>query len=248
MKGVILAGGTGSRLKPLTNIHNKHLLPVGRYPMIYWSIIKLKDAGIDDIIIVTNKHDLSSFIQLLGNGEEWNVKLTFMIQVKQGAGIADALLRAEPHIKGESVVVLLGDNVFEDPLDKYVHQFRKQGEGARVLLYKVDDPSRFGVPELDVKTNKIVAIHEKPKLPPSSYCVTGIYMFDDQVLSYIQQLTPSMRNELEITDVNNIYIEKGKLEFDILAGWWIDAGTHESLFKASALLYDMEQKRDVHEE
>ncbi|WP_374722732.1 sugar phosphate nucleotidyltransferase [Peribacillus tepidiphilus] len=232
MKGVILAGGTGARLKPFTRILNKHLLPVGPYPMVYWPIIRLRDAGIKDILIITNKNHLSPFIELLGQGEELNVKLDYKIQKKEGGGIADALMSAKSFIGQEKFVVLLGDNVFEDSITPYIKEFQKQDKGARVLLKEVEDPTRYGVPQLDTTNKKITSIIEKPSNPPSSYCVTGIYMYDQEVFQYIETILPSNRNELEITDVNNLYIKNNQLEYDILQGFWIDAGTHESLYKA----------------
>lgn len=238
MKGIILAGGTGSRLKPSTLIINKHLLPVGPYPMIFWSIMKLRDAGINEILILTNKNHLSSFIELLGEGEELNVVLNYKIQKKEGGGIADALNCARSFINKEKFVVLLGDNIFEDSLTPYVQSFQKQDEGARVLLKEVKDPTRFGVPKIDKTSKKIISIIEKPSNPPSSYCVTGIYMYDQEVFQFIESIHPSIRNELEITDVNNLYIKKNQLQYDVLQGWWIDAGTHESLYRAHKYIYE----------
>ncbi|MDR6999838.1 sugar phosphate nucleotidyltransferase [Neobacillus niacini] len=245
MKGIILAGGTGSRLKPLTSYINKHLLPVGPYPMIYWPIIKLREAGIKDIFIITNKQDLSSFIELLGNGEELNVNFEFGIQKKAGGGIADALMSARNYVGKEKFVVILGDNIFEDSLIPYVKSFLKQERGARVLLKEVKDPTRYGVPQLDEEKKSILSIMEKPSNPPSSYCVTGIYMYDQGVFNYIENIQPSSRDELEITDVNNLYIENKQLEYDILQGWWIDAGTHDSLFQANQFVYEKTLKEDA---
>jgi glucose-1-phosphate thymidylyltransferase len=245
MKGVILAGGTGSRLRPLTMIMNKHLLPVGYYPMIYWPILKLRDSGIRDIMIITNRHHLSSFIELLGQGEELNVTIKYKIQKNEGGGIADALLEAKEFIGQDNFIVLLGDNIFEDSLTPYVQAFRLQKTGARVLLKKVKDPSRYGVPKLDETTNRIISIIEKPNHPPSSYCVTGVYMYDQEVFNFIEEIHPSNRNELEITDVNNLYIQKNQLLYDIFQGWWIDAGTHESLFEASQNIYRNSWKEDI---
>lgn len=237
MKGVILAGGTGSRLNPLTKVMNKHLLPVGRYPMIFWPILKLKEAGIHEILIVTNKQHLVLFKKLLGQGEDLNVSLHYQIQEKQGGGAADALMTASHFTKGEKFVALLGDNIFEDSLIPFVNAFQHQGPGARVLLKEVQDPSPYGVAQIDRNLNQIVTIKEKPQNPLSSYCVTGIYMYDHKVFQFIQSLRPSWRNELEITDVNNLYINHNQLQFDFLKGWWIDAGTHESLFQANQLVY-----------
>jgi glucose-1-phosphate thymidylyltransferase len=247
VKGVILAGGTGSRLKPLTNFVNKHLLPVGAYPMIYWPILKLREAGIKEVLLVTNKAHLSSFIELLGMGEELQVKLQYQIQKNTGGGIADALLNARDFIGHEKFVVLLGDNIFEDSLTSFLQDFERQDTGARVLLKEVDDPARYGVPFIDKMNYKILSIIEKPINPPSPYCVTGIYMYDENVFPLIEQTHPSKRNELEITDVNNLYIDRNQLQYDILQGWWIDAGTHESLYKASQFIYENASKRRSNE-
>ncbi|WP_057767318.1 sugar phosphate nucleotidyltransferase [Cytobacillus praedii] len=232
MKGVILAGGSGTRLKPFTQVINKHLLPVGKYPMIYWPILKLKEAGIDEILIITNPKDVPSFIEILGSGENLNVELQYQIQPNVGGGIADALLGARHYINKEKFIVILGDNIFEDSLTPFVQTFKEQKKGARVLLKEVMDPIRYGVPNIEPIKKLILSIIEKPINPPSSYCVTGIYMYDHEVFQYIDAAQPSDRNELEITDVNNMYIKNNQLEYDILKGWWIDAGTHESLFKA----------------
>ncbi|CAM4260414.1 sugar phosphate nucleotidyltransferase [Lederbergia lenta] len=232
MKGVILAGGTGTRLQPFTTILNKHLLPVGPYPMIHWPILRLRNAGIDEIMIITNKDDLSSFIKLLGHGEELNVKLHYKVQKNKGGGIADALVSAKSFIGTGKFVVLLGDNIFEDSLLPYIEDFKEQKIGARILLKEVKDPTRYGVPDMDTINNRVVSIIEKPHNPPSTYCVTGIYMYDHQVFTMIETIHPSSRNELEITDVNNLYIKNNQLQYNILAGWWIDAGTHDSLYKA----------------
>ena len=244
MKGVILAGGTGSRLKPFTKFLNKHLLPVGPYPMIYWSIMKLRDAGIDDILIVTNKHHLNSFIKLLGKGEELQVKIQYQIQSKVGGGIADALISTRDFINSEKFVVILGDNIFKDSIVPFVQAFQKQESGARVLLKEEEDLSRFGVAQLDETKTTIRAIIEKPTNPPSIYCVIGVYMYDSKVFDIIESITPSGRNELEITDVNNLYIEESQLQYDVLHGWWIDAGTHESLYQANQLVYETIKRED----
>lgn len=238
MKGLILAGGTGSRLKPFTSYLNKHLLPVGPYPMIYWPILKLIEAGIKDIFIVTNKQHLHSFIELLGTGKELSGNIQYGIQNNEGGGIADALLAAEDFIQEDKFVVILGDNIFEESLKPYVDTFESQEKGARVLLKEVQDPKRYGVPLLDKSRKRIQSIIEKPADPPSSYCVTGIYMYHPCVFNLIESIQPSHRNELEITDVNNLYIEKNQLEYDILQGWWIDAGTHEALFHANQFIYE----------
>ncbi|MFD1136164.1 sugar phosphate nucleotidyltransferase [Paenibacillus urinalis] len=233
MKGIILAGGTGSRLYPLTKVTNKHLLPVGKYPMIYHSIFKLKEADINDILIVTGRDHMGDVVNLLGSGYEFGVTFSYKVQ-DQAGGIAQALGLAENFAKGESMVVILGDNVFSDSLTEYVNNFKKQGTGAKVLLQQVLDPERYGVAELD--GNTITSIEEKPKSPKSPYAVTGVYMYDTDVFDIISTLKPSGRGELEITDVNNAYIEKGMLTYDILSGWWTDAGTHDSLAYANELM------------
>lgn len=235
MKGVILAGGTGSRLNPLTKVINKHLLPVGRVPMICHGVEKFREAGIEDIVIVIGKHSAGLYTELLGSGKQWGVRISYKIQEEAG-GIAQALSLAEPLIQEEKFAVLLGDNLFEDSLIPFVQAFRQQSEGARVLLKKVHDPHRYGVPIL--KEHKIVTIEEKPELPKSDYCVTGIYMYDCGVFDVIRNIEPSGRGELEITDVNNVYAEKGQLAYDVLAGWWTDAGTFQSLYQASGRLLD----------
>lgn len=233
MKGIILAGGTGSRLYPLTKVTNKHLLPVGKYPMIYHSIYKLKEADINDILIVTGRDHMGDVVNLLGSGYEFGVTFSYKVQ-DQAGGIAQALGLAENFAKGESMIVILGDNIFSDSLTEYVNNFKKQGTGAKVLLQRVQDPERYGVAELD--GNTITSIEEKPKSPKSPYAVTGVYMYDSDVFDIISTLKPSGRGELEITDVNNAYIENGMLTYDILSGWWTDAGTHDSLAYANELM------------
>ncbi|GGF98708.1 sugar phosphate nucleotidyltransferase [Paenibacillus abyssi] len=240
MKGAILAGGTGSRLYPLTKIINKHLLPVGHVPMICHAIEKLRAAKIDDILMIIGKHSAGLFTELLGSGQELGVRLTYKIQEESG-GIAQALSLAQSFISpGEKFVVLLGDNLFEDSLISYAQAFQEQKEGARVLLKKVHDPQRYGVPV--IKENKIVSIEEKPANPKSDYCVTGIYMYDSGVFDVIRTIKPSARGELEITDVNNVYASGERLAYDILNGWWTDAGTFNSLYYASGRLLDGERK------
>jgi glucose-1-phosphate thymidylyltransferase len=233
MKGIILAGGTGSRLYPLTKVTNKHLLPVGPYPMIYHGIYKLKEAGIEDILIVTGRDHMGDVVNLLGSGSEFGVSFSYKVQ-DQAGGIAQALGLAENFVHGDSCTVILGDNIFSDGIGSYVNSFIQQGHGARILLKEVKDPERYGVAEL--KGSRIVAIQEKPKTPRSPHAVTGIYMFDSQVFDIIRTLIPSGRGELEITDVNNEYIRQGTMQYDIMDGWWTDAGTHESLAKANELL------------
>jgi glucose-1-phosphate thymidylyltransferase len=236
MKGIILAGGTGSRLYPLTKVTNKHLLPVGKYPMIYHAIAKLKEAAIQDILIVTGKEHMGDVVNLLGSGKELGVDFTYKVQDEAG-GIAQALGLAEQFVGNDQMVVILGDNVFNDSITFYVNNFIAQGKGAKILLQKVDDPQRYGVAELD--GNNIVSIEEKPLKPKSNYAVTGIYMFDNSVFEIIKTLKPSGRGELEITDVNNAYIRKKQLTYDILQGWWTDAGTHASLVRANELAKDI---------
>jgi glucose-1-phosphate thymidylyltransferase len=232
MKGIILAGGTGSRLYPLTKVTNKHLLPVGKYPMIYYSIDKLRKANIRDILIVTGREHLGDFVKLLGSGCEIGVNFTYKVQDQPG-GIAQALGLAEDFANGQLLTVILGDNIFSDDLTPYIEKFRKQGKGAKLMLKEVSDPGRYGVAE--IHQDQILSIEEKPKHPKSQYAVTGIYMYDDQVFDIIRTLTPSARNELEITDVNNAYIQKRELTHEILQGWWQDAGTHASFLQANQL-------------
>ncbi|MFL1676651.1 sugar phosphate nucleotidyltransferase [Paenibacillus dendritiformis] len=232
MKGIILAGGTGSRLYPLTKVTNKHLLPVGKYPMIFHAVYKLKQADITDILIVTGKDHMGDVVNLLGSGHEMGVTFTYKVQDEAG-GIAQALDLAEHFVGDDQMVVILGDNVFKDDISPFVDNFRKQVTGAKLLLQKVSDPHRFGVAEL--QGDRIVSIEEKPKEPKSDLAVTGIYMFDHKVFDIVKTLKPSSRGELEITDVNNAYIKNGTLTFDILKGWWTDAGTHASLARANEL-------------
>ncbi len=232
MKGIILAGGTGSRLFPLTKVTNKHLLPVGQYPMIYHPIFKMKNAGIRDVLIVTGKEHMGDVVNLLGSGYDFDMEFTYRVQ-DQAGGIAQALGLAEQFVDNDLCIVILGDNIFEDEIESCVKDFKAQGEGAKILLKKVEDPQRYGVAEL--KGSKIISIEEKPKIPKSNYCVTGIYMYDARVFRFIKTLKPSWRGELEITDVNNAYIADGTLTYGILDGWWTDAGTFESLLKANEM-------------
>ena len=236
MKAVILAGGTGTRLKPLTYWTNKHLLPVGTYPMICYGITKLREAGMRDIVLVTGRSSVAGFADVLGSGRDWGVSLIYRLQEEAG-GIAQALDLARPVIApGEKFAVLLGDNLFEESLLPYRRMFEKQPDGAMVLLKKVDDPTRYGVPELDSETGKILRIVEKPMHPPSSYCVTGIYFYDSEVFDIIDGIRPSDRGEMEITDVNNIYARQGRLRHAELTGWWTDAGTFATLEEAGRRL------------
>lgn len=234
MKGVILAGGLGTRLYPLTKVTNKHLLPVYDKPMIYYPIQTLINAGIDDILIVTGGNNAGDFLKLLGNGKEFGLKhINYTYQEGEG-GIAEALRLAEFFASGEKVCVVLGDNIIEKNIRRAIKNFQKQKEGAKILLKEVLDPQRFGVPEL--REDRIVRIEEKPKKPKSQYAVIGIYLYDNDVFNIIKTLKPSNRGELEITDVNNRYIEKGLMTWDILEGWWTDAGTFESLLRANQLV------------
>lgn len=234
MKGIVLAGGLGSRLFPLTKITNKHLLPIYDKPMIYYPIMTLVDAGLQDIMIVTGGNHAGSFLRLLGNGHDFGLKgINYAYQEKEG-GIAEALGLAEYFAEGEKVVVILGDNLIEKSIKKEVEAFSKQEAGARILIKEVPHPERFGVVEFDGE--KISGIIEKPEKPKSNFAVTGIYMYDNQIFDFIKTLKPSGRGELEITDVNNMYLKKNQLEFSKLDGWWTDAGTFDSLLHASKLV------------
>jgi glucose-1-phosphate thymidylyltransferase len=234
MKGVILAGGLGTRLYPLTKVTNKHLLPVYDKPMIYYPIQTLINAGIDDILIVTGGNNAGDFLRLLGNGKEFGLRhINYTYQQGEG-GIAEALGLAEFFADGDGICVVLGDNIIEKNIRKAAEAFQKQKKGARILLKEVPDPHRFGVAEL--KGDRIVGIEEKPKQPKSRYAVIGIYFYDSTVFDFIKSLKPSDRGELEITDVNNRYIEQGTMTYDILEGWWTDAGTFESLLRANQLV------------
>lgn len=236
MKGIILAGGTGSRLFPLTKVTNKHLLPVGRYPMIFHAIYQLRSAGIADILVVTGKEHMGDVVNLLGSGADYGVTFTYKVQDEAG-GIAQALGLAEQFVGDDKMVVILGDNVFSASITPFVDRFRQQERGAKILLHEVPDPERFGVPVL--ADGKIVKIEEKPETPGSQYAVTGIYMYDHKVFDTIRTLKPSRRGELEITDVNNAYIKQGDLSYDILQGWWSDAGTHASYARANELAKEL---------
>ncbi len=234
MKGVILAGGLGSRLFPLTKVTNKHLLPVYDKPMIYYPLETLVQAGIKDIMVITGGTSSGDFMRLLENGKDFGLEhLTYAYQEGE-KGIAHALALAEHFAAGGKVVVMLGDNIIEKDIRSQIDTFSKQEKGARILLKEVDNPQRFGVAE--IRNNKIIRIIEKPASPPSKLAVIGIYMYDNQVFDFIKTLKPSARGELEITDVNNRYIEKGEMSFGILDGWWTDAGTFESLLRANILV------------
>jgi len=234
MKGVVLAGGLGSRLLPLTKVTNKHLLPVYDRPMIYYPIQALVNAGIEEIMLVTGGGNAGDFLKLLGNGQEFGLKhLNYTYQQGEG-GIADALRLAEHFADRDPICVVLGDNIIEGNIAGAAQAFRDQKIGAKILLKEVSDPQRFGVPVLEGK--RVLKIEEKPKQPASRYAVTGIYFYDAQVFDIIKTLKPSGRGELEITDVNNAYIAAGTLTWDVLAGWWTDAGTIESLYLANQLV------------
>jgi glucose-1-phosphate thymidylyltransferase len=234
MKGVILAGGLGSRLFPLTKITNKHLLPVYDQPMIYYPIQTLINAGITDIMIVTGGNYAGHFLQLLGNGKDFGLHhINYTYQQGEG-GIADALSLVEHFADDEPICVVLGDNIIENNIRQAATDFRQQGKGAKILLKKVHDPQRFGVAEIDGE--KVLNIVEKPKEPKSDYAVIGIYFFDNTVFDIIKTLKPSERGELEITDVNNHYINRGEMTWNEIDGWWTDAGTFESLLRASNMI------------
>ena len=234
MKGVVLAGGLGTRLSPLTRVTNKHLLPVYDKPMIYYPIECLVNAGIEEIMIVTGGNDAGDFLRLLGNGRDFGLQdLHYTYQEGEG-GIADALRLAEHFSEGDKMVVVLGDNIVEKSIRKPVREFSTQSQGAKVLLSEVSDPQRFGVAEID--DSRLAGIEEKPEAPKSNLAVTGIYMYDRQVFDIIRTLKPSGRGELEITDVNNAYIDQGTMTYAILDGWWTDAGTFESLHRAWQLV------------
>jgi len=239
MKGVILAGGTGSRMYPLTKVTNKHLLPVYDKPMIYYPLQTLVNAGIKEIMIVSGRGHAGHFLELLGSGMEFGVQLTYEIQEKAG-GIAEALGLAESWVDDDPVAVILGDNIFEDSISSDVSSFRK---GAKIFIKEVPDAHRFGVAEIN--GDHVVSIEEKPEKPKSRYAVTGLYLYDSDVFSVIRTLKPSGRGELEITDVNNAYIKRGKMQFSILKGFWSDAGTFDSLLRAGLLVqqHQMQEKK-----
>lgn len=238
MKGIILAGGTGSRLSPLTDITNKHLLPVGREAMIMHPIRKLKEAGITEILIVTGTEHMGDIVQLLGSGHDRDLDFTYRVQ-DQAGGIAEALALGEQFAAGHKVCVILGDNIFEDPITQDVAEFRQQERGARVMLKQVPDPERYGVARFE--SNRVVEVLEKPETPPSDWAVTGIYFFDGRVFDIIRTLKPSDRGEYEITDVNNDYIQRGEMQFGQFQGWWTDAGTFPSYHLANQLVMQSEK-------
>jgi glucose-1-phosphate thymidylyltransferase len=234
MKGVVLAGGTGSRLNPLTRVTNKHLLPIYDKPMVYYPIQTLVNAGIHEILLVTGGRNAGEFLRLLGNGRDFGLKhINYTYQEGEG-GIAEALGLAEHFADGEPICVILGDNIIENNICGAVESFKKQRDGAKILLKKVPDAQRFGVPE--IQGSHVTGIEEKPRHPKSDYAVIGIYLYDKTVFEKIRRLKPSGRGELEITDVNNFYIQDGNLTYEILEGWWTDAGTFESLLRAGNLV------------
>jgi len=234
VKGVVLAGGSGSRLLPLTRVTNKHLLPVGRIPMIYHPLLKLRDAGITEILVVTGREHMGDVIALLGSGSELDLSLSYRVQDEAG-GIAQALSLAEEFAAGGPVVAVLGDNIFADDLDAEVERFAADPVGAKVMLKPVSDAQRFGVATLDEAGERVVRIVEKPEHPQTDLAVTGVYFYDARVYAIIRTLEPSERGELEITDVNNAYIRDGQLAFGVFDGWWTDAGTPESYQRANRL-------------
>jgi glucose-1-phosphate thymidylyltransferase len=239
MKGIILAGGRGTRLHPLTKATNKHLLPVGREPMLYHPIRQMVGAGIDDILVVTSSEHMGDVVRCLGSGSELSASFTYKVQETAG-GIAHALALGEGFARGDRVCVILGDNVFEYAIAPYARAYEKQPKGARVLLKEVGDPERYGVAALD--EHQVIDIEEKPKNPRSSFAVVGLYFYDEQVFDIIRGIRPSPRGELEITSVNNAYIERAQLQYDICVGRWTDAGTFDSLFEANRILMDHENR------
>jgi glucose-1-phosphate thymidylyltransferase len=237
MKGIVLAGGLGTRLAPLTRVTNKHLLPVFDQPMVHYPIRTLIDAGITDILIVTGGNSAGDFLKLLRNGAEFGLnRLNYAYQEGEG-GIAAALGLAEHFADGGPVCVVLGDNILEKSIGAFIRKFRHQGSGAKILLSEVPDPQRFGVPVFE--QDRVARIEEKPADPKSQFAVIGVYMYDNRVFEIIKTLKPSGRGELEITDVNNAYIESGDLSWDVIEGWWTDAGTFDSLLKASNLIAEL---------
>jgi glucose-1-phosphate thymidylyltransferase len=234
MKGVILAGGLGTRLRPLTKVTNKHLLPVYNKPMIYYPLETLVEAGIHEILLVTGGNNAGDFLRLLGNGKDFGLKhINYTYQEGEG-GIADALALAEDFAEDDRICVILGDNLIGGSIRSFVEEYQRQEAGAKIILKEVPDPERFGVPVIE--NGRIVKIEEKPQTPMSRYAVIGIYMYDLHVFEIIKGLSPSERGELEITDVNNAYIKKGTMTYNVLSGWWTDAGTFDSLVRATNLV------------
>jgi glucose-1-phosphate thymidylyltransferase len=243
MKGIILAGGLGTRLRPLTRITNKHLLPIYDQPMIYYPIQTLCKAGIEKIMIVTGGQSSGDFLRLLGNGKDFGLRDMYYTYQEGEGGIADALKLCENFADGDAVCVILGDNIIQDDLGPVVRRFDEQGGGARVLLKVVEDPQRYGVAEL-AEDGRIVGIEEKPAQPKSNFAVTGIYLYDSKVFDYCRDLKPSARGELEITDVNNAYLATGSLRYDFIDGFWTDAGQFDSLFHASQLIAEQRRREN----
>ncbi|MCK5059906.1 MAG: NTP transferase domain-containing protein [Candidatus Pacebacteria bacterium] len=233
MKGVVLAGGTGTRLRPLTLITNKHLLPVYDKPMIMYPIETLHSAGILEIMIVCGREHAGDFINFLGSGKEIGVKISYAVQDKNNAGIADALSYAEDFADKGDIAVILGDNLFEDNFENSIKKFKN---GARIFLKKVKNPQRYGVPVFDKSGKKIIKIEEKPKNPKSNYAQTGFYLMDKKIFSFIKKQKPSKRGELEMTDTINQYIREGSIDFSVIKGGWYDAGTIDSLLESSLLI------------
>jgi glucose-1-phosphate thymidylyltransferase len=239
MKGIVLAGGNGRRMEPITNVTNKHLLAVYDKPMIYYPVQTLINAGINDIMVITGREHAGTFVRLLGSGKHFGVNFSFEFQGEAG-GIAQALALAEDFVDGDSCAVILGDNIFEDDLSKQVKGFDK---GAYIFLKEVHDPCRFGVPELDGE--KVLGIEEKPEKPKSNYAVTGMYLYDNSVFDIIKTLKPSARGEMEITDVNNHYIQNGSMKASLVSGEWTDAGTFESLYTANRIARSIALSKQV---
>lgn len=242
LKGVVLAGGMGTRLSPLTRVTNKHLLPIYDEPMVYYPIRSLVEAGVRDIMVVSGGESAGHFLKLLGNGDEFGLEHLEYGYQKGAGGIAEALGLTRYFVGNDPMVVILGDNILEKPIAGAVDRFRRQGGGARVLLKQVPDPGRFGVAEVD-GAGKVLSIEEKPKKPKSDLAVIGVYMYDNDVFRIVDGLQRSARGELEITDVNNAYRAAGKLHAEVIDGWWTDAGTFESLFHASSLVRDLKRSR-----
>jgi len=238
MKGIILAGGQGTRLNPLTKVTNKHLLPVYNRPMIYYPIKTLRNAGIKDIMIITGKESAGDFMNLLGSGNEFDINITYRLQ-DDADGICGALKLCEDFVNGDSIAVILGDNIFQDDFKNVISNFKN---GALIFVKGVSNPYRFGVVEFD-KDNNVLSIEEKPKIPKSNFAQTGLYLYDSKVFDYIKMLKPSARGEYEITDLNNIYLKTGRLKSFIVKGNWADAGTFESLYQANKNVYDKQEKK-----
>lgn len=239
MKGIVLAGGKGNRLRPLTEVTNKHLLPIYNQPMIYYPINTLRKAGIDDILIISGPHHAGSFLQLLGDGRSFKCTFNFRVQEK-AAGIADALYLAKDFVQDDNCAVILGDNIFEDNLSKHIKEFEKN-KGAHIFLKEIENAQRFGVAEIDDK-NKVIKVTEKPKRPKSKLAVTGLYLYDSQVFDIVPTLNPSNRGEFEITDVNNEYIKRNQMKATIIKNQWSDAGTFESLYNANNIARKLAMK------